>query len=120
MNFWVSSVIALLIVGCSQTSAPKLAAGGAYSPIRVTNIDAKEANLEKIDLSGSHFVGGSFEGARLNNSTLWRARFEGVDFSRADFRGADLRFTRFDDCRLDGARFDDALVWGHRIEEGSR
>jgi len=117
MNFWLLSFFALLIASCTPSSSLKLEAGAAYMPMRVTSVDAKEANLERIDLSGSHFVGGSFEGARLNNSNLWRARFVGVDFSGADFRGADLRFTRFYGCRLDGARFDGALLWGHNFEE---
>ncbi|MCU0912132.1 MAG: pentapeptide repeat-containing protein [Rhodobacteraceae bacterium] len=87
--------------------------------LRETNL--RRHNLSAMTLSGANLRGTRMEGARLwearmEGADLWEARMEGADLWEARMEGADLREARMDGVNLWEARMEGADLWKARME----
>ncbi|MCB2182525.1 MAG: pentapeptide repeat-containing protein [Desulfobulbaceae bacterium] len=77
----------------------------------------KNADAEKINLSGADLQGAVLSGANLRGANLEGAIFSGADLSGADLSGANLKGANLEEANLEDAILQDANLSGARMVE---
>lgn len=78
---------------------------------QLPNTDFSESDLTKANLMSGNFERSSFEGAKLVNTLMRKAKLGGSDFSNADLSGARLDEADVEGVGWDGIVYDEATIW---------
>lgn len=103
----------------TPTSAPRTASKGLTAGENLSCLWLRRGNLRKLDLVGADFYKTDLQAARLDGSSLRRARGWKADLSGASLRECDLEEARFRLATAPRAVFTDARLVSARFEEAN-
>src|SRR5665648_218980 len=79
-------------------------------------LDLRETNIQKAELSETHFEGADLSKAHLEKSKLLIAHLEGADLSKAHLEKAKLLIAHFEEADLSKACLEGANLMGTHLE----